>query len=77
MMNGERGLAAGTIVYDQYVIDSVLGEGGFGIADIFVLDLLLCDNVRSRVGDVFKVQQGDVAAAHALSYPLLLHFVPL
>lgn len=31
MMNGERGLAAGTIVYDQYVIDSVLGEGGFGI----------------------------------------------
>lgn len=31
MMNGERGLAAGTIVYEAYVMESVLGEGGFGV----------------------------------------------
>ncbi len=31
MSNSERGLAAGTIVYGVYVIESVLGEGGFGV----------------------------------------------
>lgn len=31
MRNSERGLAAGTIVYGMYVIESVLGEGGFGV----------------------------------------------
>lgn len=31
MRNSERGLAAGTIVYGVYVIESVLGEGGFGV----------------------------------------------
>ena len=31
MRNSERGLATGTIVYGIYVIESVLGEGGFGV----------------------------------------------
>ena len=31
MRNSERGLATGTIVYGVYVIESVLGEGGFGV----------------------------------------------
>lgn len=31
MSNSERGLATGTIVYGIYVIESVLGEGGFGV----------------------------------------------
>ncbi|MDD6071593.1 MAG: serine/threonine-protein kinase [Clostridiales bacterium] len=30
-MRSERGLASGTIIYDSYVVEQVLGEGGFGI----------------------------------------------
>lgn len=30
-MRSERGLASGTILYDSYVLEKVLGEGGFGI----------------------------------------------
>ncbi|MBO5470415.1 MAG: serine/threonine-protein kinase [Lachnospiraceae bacterium] len=36
MSNSERGLATGTIVYGIYVIESVLGEGGFGVTYLAV-----------------------------------------